>query len=142
MSVSAIGRVQVYNAAADDARRTPHDAGQDDEEVSPVASARKPGASGRNRPAPVTIDLRPDPPSQSGDEAAYEARRGANRGGWSRDGAPRRNRAPEANPEPQWSYRSNPDTPYRRRNSDETYQAIEAVDTPVRHRGGIYDRRI
>lgn len=143
MSASAIGRIQVFNATAEDVRRTPRESGKDNEEISPVASARKPGTSSRHRSPPVTIDLRPDPPSQSGDEAAYEARRAANRGSWSKKGwRPRRRGAPEGDPEPQWAYRSNSDTPYRRRTSDETYQAIEDVDAPARHRGGIFDRRI
>lgn len=138
MSVSAIGRVQAFNGTADGVRRTSHDTAHDDEEVVPMAAARKPGDATRHRNAPVTIDLRPDPP----DEAPYEARRRVfERTGYSNEGSRRRG-AREAAPEPQWTYRANPDAPYRRRTSDETYQAIEAADTPVPHRGGIYDRRI
>jgi hypothetical protein len=138
VSVSAIGKVQAFNAQAEHARRTTHDAGQDDEDVSPVSSARKPGTSGRHRNAPITIDLQPDPP----DEAPYKPQRRAFEQAGSQEGGSRRRRAPEASPEPPWTYRSNPDAPYRRRTSEETYQAVEAVDTPVHHRGRIYDRRI
>jgi hypothetical protein len=139
--VSAIGKGQAFNAQAEHARRTTHDAGQDDEEISPVASARKPGTRGQHRNAPITIDLRPDPPGETADEAPHKARRYALDDGASHDSGGRR-RVPKAEPEPQWTYRANPDAPYRRRTSDETYQAVEAVDTPVSHRGGIYDRRI
>lgn len=141
MSVSAIGKGQAFNAQAEHARRTTHDAGQDDEEISPVASARKPGTRGQHRNAPITIDLRPDPPGETADEAPHKAQRRAFEQAGSEDGS-RRRRPPVASPEPPWTYRSNPDTPYRRRTSEETYQAVEAVDTPVLHRGGIYDRRI
>lgn len=137
MSVSAIGKVQAFNSAADGVRRPAHDAAHDEDEVAPMAAPRKPGASTRHRAAPITIDLRPDPP----DETPYKPQRRAFEQAGSEDGS-RRRRAPEASPEPPWTYRSNPDTPYRRRTSEETYRAIEAVDTPVLHRGGIYDRRI
>jgi hypothetical protein len=142
VSVSAIGKVQAFNAQAEHARRTTHDAAQDDEEISPVAWARKPGASRGHRNPPVTIDLRPDPPAEITDDAAQKARRYTLGGGASHDGGGHRRRAPEAAPEPPWTYRANPDTPYRRRSSEETYQAVETVDTPVPHRGGIYDRRV
>lgn len=142
MSVGAIGKVQAFNAQAEHARRSPHDSAQDDGEISPVSSVRKSGASGGHRNPPVTIDLRPDPPAEITDDAAQKARRYTLDGGASHDGGGRRRRAPEAAPEPKWTYRPNPDTPYRRRSSEETYEAVETVDTPVPHRGGIYDRRI
>jgi hypothetical protein len=139
VSVSAIGKVQAFNSAADGVRRTAPEAAHDDEEVSPVAAPRKPGAGGRHRDAaPVTIDLRPDPP----DEDRREARQRAFERFGPNDGGSRHRGAREAAPEPQWTYRSNSDTPYRRRTSEETYEAIETVDTTDRHRGGIYDRRI
>ena len=139
MSVSAIGKVQAFNSATDGVRRATPEAAHDDDEVSPVAAPRKLGLGGRHRnAAPVTIDLRPDPP----DEDRREARQRAFERLGSNDGGSKRRGAREAAPEPQWTYRSNPDTPYRRRTSEETYEAVEAVDTPVLHRGGIYDRRI
>lgn len=142
MTVSAIGKVQAFNAQAEHARGAAHDAGRDDEEISPVSPVRKSGAAGRHRTSPITIDLRPDPPAQSTGETAHKARRYTLDGEASRGGGSARRRAAEAAPEPQWTYRANPDTPYRRRSSDETYQAVETADTPVPHRGGIYDRRI
>ena len=138
MSVSAIGKVQAFNSAADGIHRAAQDATHDDDEVSPVARPGKSGLGGRHRSAPITIDLRPDPP----EEARPGAHQRAFERSWSYEGDVRRRGPREAAPEPQWTYRSNPDTPYRRRTSEETYQAIETVDTPVRHRGGIYDRRI
>jgi hypothetical protein len=141
LAVSAIGKVQAFNASAESIRGTVHDAASEDEEISPVASVRKPGATSRHRKPPITIDLRPDPP----EETPYKARdRVFERAG--SDGrhgeSARRRGPPEAAPEPPWTYRANPDTPYRRRTSDETYQAVEAVDAPVPHRGGIYDRQV
>jgi len=136
--MSAIGKVQAFNSATDGVRRATPEAAHDDDEVSPVAAPRKSGAGSRHRNAPITIDLRPDPP---GDDR-HEARQRAFERFGSNDGGSKRRGAREAAPEPQWTYRSNPDTPYRRRTSEETYEAVEAVDTPVRHRGGIYDRRI
>lgn len=141
MSVSTVGRVQAFNGAAEEFRRTAHDAAQDDDEITPAAATRKPGAGSRHRNPPITIDLRPDPAPDPRDETAHKARGGAFEDAGARDGNRRRG-VPEASPEPPWTYRSNPDAPYRRRTSDQTYQAIEAVDTPVPHRGGIYDRRI
>jgi hypothetical protein len=141
VSVSTIGRAQIFNGGPNEVRRTSRDGTQDDDEIPPATSPRRPGASSRNRSAPITIDLRPDPPSETSDEAAHTARRGAFEHVGSESGR-RGRRAPEANPEPQWTYRANPDTPYRRRTSDETYQAVEEADAPEPRRGGIYDRRI
>jgi hypothetical protein len=113
VSVSAIGKVQAFNSAADAVRGPAHDAAHDEDEVAPMAPPRKPGANARHRNAPITIDLQPDPP----DEAPYKPQRRAFEQSGSEDGS-RRRRAPEASPEPPWTYRSNPDTPYRRRTSE------------------------
>jgi len=137
VSASVIGKFSTFNGAADAIRRNSPYAVHDDNTIRPAAAAGRPGAEARHRDTGITIDLRPDPPE---DAAHEETRRAFERTG---QNSRRRGRdASTADQEPERTNRANPDTPFRRRTSEQTYQAVETVDAPVSHRGGIYDRRI
>lgn len=138
MSASVIGKFSTFNGAADAIRRTSPYATHNDDAIRPAAAAERLSAEARHRDTGITIDLRPDPPEDTAHEAT---KRAFERTG--HDDNRRRGRGnAAAGQEPERTYRANPDTPFRRRTSEQTYQAVEAVDAHVSHRGGIYDRQI
>ena len=138
MSASVIGKFSTFNGAADTVRRVSPYAAHDDNAIRPAAAAERPGAEARHRDTGITIELRPDPP----EDAAQEATKRAFERAGHDDNRRRGRSAAAAGQEPERTYRANPDTPFRRRTSEQTYQAVEAVDAQVSHRGGIYDRQI
>jgi len=137
VSANVIGKFSTFNGAADAIRRTSPYAAHDDAAIRPAAAAERPGAEARHRDTGITIDLRPDPPE---DEAQETTKRTFERAG--HDARRRGRSAAAAGQEPERTYRANPDTPFRQRTSEQTYQAVEAVDARVSHRGGIFDRQI
>jgi hypothetical protein len=98
---------------------------------------KRPQAEARGRDTNVIIDIRPDPPEEAGRKAIRQTAESARRPihPSSAETAGRDSGA-------EFTYRANPDTPFRRRTSEQTYQAVETVDAPVSHRGGIFDLRI
>lgn len=144
MTASVIGRFSAFDGSAETVRRASPLASPGEDPVRPTARTGRAGAESRHREPGITIDLRPDPPEEA---PRRGVERGLKRAAGDRAGGPttgrrRDDRARQSAPEPAWTYRANSDTPYRRRSSEQIYQAVETVDTPIPHRGGIFDRRI
>ena len=143
MSPGVIGEASIARATAAAVHPIGGRGAVRDGPVRPVApSARAPGDAFRRASANV-IDLRPNPPEDAEPRPSVRPA----------DADPRPRAEPLRLPtgEPPAAVpgqandmirRANPDTPFRRRNSDQSYAATETLDAPVPHRGAIFDLTI
>jgi len=137
VAAGAIGSCATSDCATEAIRRGTAIKAPGEQPLSAAADANRLDDRARDGDQGVILDLRVNPPENAARIAALRSAEGAVEVGSRHGGAAARpDRSAEA------SRPANPDTPFRPRSANQIYQAVEAADATVAHRGGIYDLQI